>query len=97
MSKLKLRKVLEAVHHYTILSIVSLIIIFPFFWMVSMSFMPAEEILQPNIIPSRLEFNNYVVVWQTLPLLRYLANSTFVAVLTTIFCLVLAVPAGYTA
>jgi ABC-type glycerol-3-phosphate transport system permease component len=93
--RLNFFKVFEAVRHYTVLVIVSLIVVFPFLWMLSMSLMPPEEILSHNLIPSRLDFSNYAVVWQTLPLLRYLMNSTYIAVLTTLFCLVLAVPAGY--
>ena len=91
----KFFKAFEIFRHYLVLLAISAIIVFPFFWMLLMSFMPAEEILTPSIIPSYLEFNNYRVVWQTLPLLRYLTNSTFIAVLTTIFCLMLAVPAGF--
>ena len=95
ISMVKFMKTFEIVRHYAVLALVSAIIIFPFFWMISMSLMPAEEILSPNLIPSYLDFSNYLVVWQTLPLLQFLQNSTFIAVCTTVLCLILAVPAGY--
>jgi ABC-type glycerol-3-phosphate transport system permease component len=91
----KSKRVLDATTHYITLFIIAFVILFPFFWMIMISLKPAEEIMQTNIIPTRFEWSNYRAVWQSLPLLRYLRNSVFISIMTTIFCLILAIPAGY--
>ncbi|WP_426242797.1 carbohydrate ABC transporter permease [Nocardioides sp. LHG3406-4] len=46
-------------------------------------------------LPSRLTLRPYVDMWSTVPLGRYLLNSTVVAGATTLLALMVAVPASY--
>jgi len=91
----KRKRIVESANHTIVLGITVAIVIFPFFWMVATSLTPPEETLTTNIFPSRLYFDNYRVIWQSMPLMRYLRNSTFVGLCTTIISLLISLPAGY--
>jgi ABC-type glycerol-3-phosphate transport system permease component len=77
--------------------LVTLYVMFPYFWMVFTSLKPREEAsLSPTVFTvSHLEFKNYITVWATLPLLRYLRNSLFISVMTTIISSFVAALCGY--
>lgn len=59
---------------------VALVEIFPYFWMVSGSFKTLREINQfpPTLLPSTLQWQNYVKAWNSGPFLRYFMNSLIV-------------------
>jgi multiple sugar transport system permease protein len=73
------------------------LILLPFFWMVSLSLKPADEIFAPGIdfFPSRLEWRNYVKAFQEVPLLRFLANGVIVCGAILFFQILFAVPCAY--
>lgn len=80
-----------------VITCATVFVVFPYYWMVLTSLKPARELmLSPTIFfPSYLEFSNYLKVWTTLPLVRYIGNSVFVAVCTTAICVMLSTMAGY--
>ncbi|WP_195542626.1 carbohydrate ABC transporter permease [Massiliimalia timonensis] len=96
MSK-KSRRFLNGLRHWVVMIFTTFFVLFPFYWMVMTSLKPREELMAspPKWIPSYLDFNNYKLVWEQMPLLRYLGNSLFVSLMTTIVCLVLATFCGY--
>jgi len=71
---------------YVMLIAGSAVLLFPLYWMVSSSLKPLEEINAFPIIwvPSRWVWENYSTLFQTVPFLRYLGNSCFVAISSTI-------------
>lgn len=73
------------------------LILLPFFWMVSLSLKPADEIFAPgiNFFPSRLEWRNYTKAFQAVPLLRFLANGVIVCGAILFFQILFAVPCAY--
>ena len=73
------------------------LILLPFFWMVSLSLKPADEIFAPgiNFFPSRLEWRNYTIAFQAVPLLRFLANGVIVCGAILFFQILFAVPCAY--
>lgn len=87
----------DMMKHYIIMFLVTLYVMFPYFWMVFTSLKPREEAsLSPTVFTvSHLEFKNYITVWATLPLLRYLRNSLFISVMTTIISSFVAALCGY--
>ncbi len=97
MSPKRVQQTFGALRHYAVLAVVAWFVLFPYFWMVSSSLKPAEELMlsPPNWLPSHLDFSAYQQVWDLLPLLKYMGNSLFVAAMTTILALVLASCAGY--
>jgi ABC-type glycerol-3-phosphate transport system permease component len=58
----------------------SVIFILPLLWMVSTSLKPDQEVwtFPPTFMPSRFEWQNYVLGWTTLPFTTYLKNTVIV-------------------
>lgn len=65
--------------YWLVIVISTIFVIFPYFWMVMTSLKPSEELMlsPPVWIPSRFVWENYVKVWNTVPLSRYIGNSVF--------------------
>jgi multiple sugar transport system permease protein len=68
----------------------ALVLLFPLYWLVSTSLKPTDEInvFPPIWVPSRLVWQNYVTLFETVPFWTYLKNSLFVtltSVLGTVF------------
>lgn len=80
-----------------VLSIVTVFILFPFFWMIKTSLSPASEVMlsPPLWIPSRLAWENYRLVWSSIPLFRYLGNSMLTAGLGAILGMLLSTSASF--
>jgi multiple sugar transport system permease protein len=75
----------------------SIVLIFPFAWLIVTSIeTPAEALhFPPILIPHRLDFGNYPQALQAAPFGRFFINSAVVAVTTVITNLVLCALAGY--
>ena len=69
----------------------SLIMLFPFFWMISGSLKTLREITSPKIIwwPAEMQWQNYttVLTMETNPFGIYFRNSIIVAVINTVYTL----------
>ncbi|ANE45157.1 sugar ABC transporter ATP-binding protein [Paenibacillus swuensis] len=90
-------KVLRYTLKYAVLSIVSLIVLLPFFWMVSTSLKDFTKIFlfPPQWLPSPVRFQNYVDLFQTHPFHLYLFNSLYIAAIVTAGTCFFAALAGY--
>lgn len=77
--------------------LVIIIFIFPFYWMVSTSLKDLTEALQfpPTLIPSSLHWENYVHVFETVPIARYFLNSVVVSIGVLVLQYLVIVPAAY--
>lgn len=86
---------LTALHLALVIGAVATLL--PLLWMVSASLMPAGEASQwpPRFLPSRATFENYQALFERLDLGRCFVNSAFVAVMTTVLCLLVTSLAGY--
>lgn len=75
----------------------ALIILVPFFWMLSISLKPVDEIFTPEIqlLPSRLEWRNYLVAFTQVELARFLWNGAVVCAGILLFQILFAVPCAY--
>lgn len=73
-----------------------LIMLFPFVWMFLSAFKPEQEILSvpPAIFPVKPVWDNFVQVYNRIPIFRYFKNSVLVAGISTIFVLVTSAFAG---
>ncbi len=71
---------------YLVLTILALIIMIPFIWMVSTSFKNIEEIFKypPTWLPENINFSNYRLALTAAPFPRYFLNSAIVAITVTI-------------
>lgn len=85
------------VSRYTILIILSVVFIFPLYWMATGSLKSKVEIwaVPPSWLPSHLNFNNYVQLFTTNPTAKWLFNSIFTSLASVVLILVLSAMAGY--
>ncbi len=65
---------------------ISLIILFPIFYAVSVSFMEQRDVLSmdPNLIPPTITFDNYVTAFTRTPLFQYMFNSFVISTISSI-------------
>lgn len=83
---------------YIILILFAVIIVFPLFFVVSLSFQSAKEAFRfpPTILPHSLRFSNYITLFEKIELFyRYILNSFIFAGTLTISQLFLSSLAGY--
>ena len=71
--------------------------LFPFFWMLSNALRPDREIfaMPPRLLPSTIQWYNFVAAWRYLPFGRFFLNSAFVAASVTVIVLVVSSLSGY--
>jgi len=71
---------------YALLVLVAFALLLPLVWMISASLKGDEEIfaIPPTWIPETLHWQNYAEVFERMPFLAYLRNTTFITVLTII-------------
>lgn len=82
---------------YLTLVIIAASMLYPFFAMINLSFVPNGEIFNQGgkLLYSPLTTENYASVFEKIPLWKYFANSLFVALVTTLGQVVFAAMAGY--
>lgn len=73
---------LQRIPLHIFLIAISIFFIFPFFWMFTASFKTQSELLgsAQRLLPSAVTFENYQFAFSTVPLLRNLFNSFFIAI-----------------
>ncbi|MBE2183148.1 MAG: carbohydrate ABC transporter permease [Anaerolineae bacterium] len=80
---------------YGVLIIGLLQAIFPFFWMISASLMPINEVTLGYLLPTRPQFNNYVDAWNQANFAQFMWNSVRITAITVVGQLLFCVPAAY--
>lgn len=82
---------------YVALILISCIVGFPIFWMLAMSFRSNVEIFKvpPSLIPEKFTFEPYIEILSNTEYLNFFKNSYFIAIIVTLFSLVVALFAGY--
>lgn len=82
---------------YLVLTVVAILVVFPFYWMVSTSIKTkqAANAFPPELFPSSPTIQGYLNALQTGPWLDWFLNTTIVAAGATIGVLAVATPAAY--
>jgi len=82
---------------HTLLIIVSLVVLFPFIWMLDTALKPNGQVYQfpPTLLPQPVQFDNFVAVWTYLPFGHFILNSLFVAIIATTLVLITSSLAAY--
>jgi len=82
---------------FVLLTAGSLIMIFPFVWMILSSFKTVSDVYAypPRWIPSHWEFDNYVKVFQMIPFGRYYLNSIYTSVMQTLMEITICIMGAY--
>ncbi|MCX7031244.1 MAG: carbohydrate ABC transporter permease [Spirochaetes bacterium] len=83
---------------YAILTLLSAIMLFPFFWMLLSSFKDATQIFQMKVFPTRPTLDNYTYIFfsRNSKFPQWFLNSAIVAVCTTVSVLFFDSLVGYT-
>lgn len=95
--KINYLKLTKRILFYLILILGAVIMIIPFVWMVSTSLKTsgATMVLPPKILPDEFHWGNYSKVAEAFPVLKFLFNSLFVAITSTIGQILLCSMAAY--
>ena len=76
---------------------VALMFLLPYIRMMLTALTPKDELYQipAEYVPSKLEWSNFVTVWESAPILQYLINTLIIASAATVVVLLVSVPAAY--
>src|SRR5258708_13411606 len=82
---------------HTLLIIVSLIVLFPFLWMLDTALKPNGQVFQfpPTLLPTSTQWGNFLAVWTFLPFGHFIPNSLVVACGGTLLVLITSGRAAY--
>ena len=96
-SAFRVRRALGGLALHTVLLAGAAIMVVPFVWMISSSLKESSQVfaLPPQWIPDPVVWDNYLSVWQAVPLAEYYKNSLIVCGLTTAGQLVTSILAAY--
>lgn len=80
-----------------VMILVLAIILFPLIWLILGSLKPANEIISypPTIFPSKVTFENYKNVFESLPIFKYILNTAIFSFSVVILSLLFDSMAGY--
>jgi len=92
-------RIVRSIASYFLLTFVAVIMIVPFLWSISTALKGQNEAIfsfPPKFIPANITLENFVTVWNSLPIPLYLWNSTVLAfwgvLLPLLFCSLAAFP-----
>ena len=80
---------------YIILSIVFIISIYPFFYMIMTSLMTAGEAINQYVFPRKPMIENYIEVWTSNNFQKYTFNSLIISSIIVLGVLFTSIPAAY--
>ena len=66
---------------WTLLTVISAAFLYPLVWLIAASLKPRAEVFDNSLIPRTFSPQNYVQVWDQLPLVNWVTNSFLIAVL----------------
>lgn len=93
----KVKKIISQIILYTLLILGSIIMVLPFYWMITTSLKTSSEVVKmpPLWIPVSWKWSNFKLAWNAAPFARYFLNSIIVAVCCTIGDLVTGILAAF--
>ena len=78
------RKNRKSIFTFLLLSVIAVLFIIPFIWVIATSLKPEAEVFSLTWLPGDPQWNNYSKVFEKLPFLAYLKNSVFITVMNII-------------
>ncbi len=92
-----LKKIMFSIIKHTLLIIVAISMILPFFWMVSTSLKTSNNVftIPPQWIPNPVKIQNYADVFKAVPFFRYIMNTVGFTVAVTFFEVIVSVIVAY--
>lgn len=82
---------------YVLLLALALFMMGPFLWLLSVSLMPGKNVFAnpPAILPTFIDFDNYVKVWQFMSFPKYIYNTVVITALGVVSNVVLSALTAY--
>jgi multiple sugar transport system permease protein len=82
---------------YIVLVLLAVPFVFPTWWMITASLLPANEVLSypPKLFPTSPRWENYATAFRDYPLAQQYFNSLYIAVIVTVSTMFVASLAGY--
>src|SRR5215475_14906948 len=95
--KAKLGRTLGKVVLYMMVAVVSLLTIFPIYWMLVSTFQPSKYTLHypPPLFPQEITLYQFADLFANHPIALWLRNSFLIAVMTMLLCMSLTVLGAY--
>ncbi len=95
--KLKLRQVVEKIGLYAMVVGVSVLTIFPIYWMIVGTLQPNQYTMSfpPPLFPREISFTAAVQLFTDRPILTWIRNSFLIASMTMLVCMILTVMGAY--
>jgi multiple sugar transport system permease protein len=90
------RVTIGAVLIHVVLSLGAVFMLLPMLWMLATSFkLPGEiAVWPPHLLPKVPTWSNYTGLFQAAPFLRFFGNSMFIALVSTVSCVITSMIAG---
>ena len=92
---LRRRRFLTSVANHSMLIAVSLIFLMPLIFVTLTAFMTTEQALTTELWPRPFRWSNFADVFDTIPVVRYAANTMTIATLSTIGVVLSSIPVAY--
>ena len=89
------RRAIGNIPAFVILTVLAIVAIYPIYWMFVTAFRPADQMLSTNPLPGPFSIENFVHVWESIPILGMLANTFGMALGIAIGQLFIAILAAY--
>jgi ABC-type glycerol-3-phosphate transport system permease component len=83
------------VFRYVIGILLTILIVFPFYWIIVSSLKPADQILQPDLFPKSFTLEHYRQLFTQTSFLTNMKNSVIVSVCSMAVNVLIVVPAGF--
>ncbi|PSR26060.1 MAG: hypothetical protein C7B43_15075 [Sulfobacillus benefaciens] len=87
----------DRVFSYIVLSVFTVLTLFPIFIMIAVSLMPSRHLSSDlyHLWPTNIDLRNYLLMWSQLPVAHLLLNSVIIAGGSTILALLTGIPAAF--
>lgn len=97
MNRIRLNNWVSVASSQVFLAIAAVFFLFPFVYMLSISFRPPSEVFAPglHLIPNQPTVQNYLTAVSDAPILRYLLNGVIVCLGILLLQLCIIIPAGF--
>lgn len=91
-----MKREINLIVKYVLLVLFAFVMLFPFFWMLSIAVTPDSSIykIPPDIVPKKPAWDNFSRAWRSQPFGRYFFNTFFVSVMVTALSLLLHTACG---
>lgn len=97
MKRTTKKKLIKTFTCYIPIAVVTIIMLFPFYWFLNTSFKEESSIMKLPIkyLPDPFTTDNYASMLSSMGFDRYFLNSLFVSVVTTVLVIAIAIMGGY--